>query len=41
MWVRAMYEYDKIIKEIRPKRAALEEATEKLKEAEDDLAIKK
>lgn len=41
MWVRAMYSYDKVMKEIRPKEAALAEANAVLKEAEEDLAAKK
>lgn len=41
MWVRAMYQYDGIMKEIRPKQAALKEAEETLAKAMAELAEKK
>ncbi|OMJ85003.1 hypothetical protein SteCoe_13780 [Stentor coeruleus] len=40
MWVRAMYRYDKVMKEIKPKQAALIEAEGRLKLAEAQLAEK-
>jgi dynein heavy chain, axonemal len=40
MWVRAMHNYDKVMKEIKPKQAALAEAEAKLKSAETQLAEK-
>ena len=39
-WVRAMHKYDKVIKEIRPKQAALTGAEGRLKQAETQLAEK-
>ncbi|CAG9332270.1 unnamed protein product [Blepharisma stoltei] len=40
MWVRAMFKYDKVMKEIRPRQAALAEAEARLKAAEDELRVK-
>ena len=40
MWVRAMYNYDKVMKEIRPKQAALAQAEGRLLQAETQLAEK-
>ena len=40
MWVRAIFKYDKVMKEIRPRQLALAEAEAKLKNAEELLAEK-
>ena len=40
MWVRAIYKYDKVMKEIRPRQAALAEAQSRLQKAEEVLAVK-
>ena len=40
-WVRAIYNYDDVMKVIRPKQAALAEAQGKLKKAEEELKEKR
>ena len=40
MWVRAIYRYDKVMKEIKPRQSALAEAQKKLQAAEELLAEK-
>ena len=41
MWVRAMYTYDKVTKEIKPKQESLKEAEQKLSLAESQLQEKR